>query len=155
MATATTTTRPGYRIAVARTFAGGSLRFEPVPASVKVTRSKDLAVRTARKELPSGVSAPTPEVFFAQYLLETSERVVSGVPKPNKEYRTVWVVRFPRVDGERKSGVILRSNIPTVVPVTTVPKRVLTDVLVVVDDASGRVLLRSEFSPEQPEATRP
>lgn len=122
---------------------------------MKFVRSKAAAVRLARKELLPGPSAPTPEVFFAGYTLETTERISSGPTRSTRDQRNVWVVRFPRIDGERRSGVILRANLPTVVPVTTTPRRVLTDVLVVVDDQTGEVLLRSEFAPEPSDLDAP
>ena len=133
-----------------RSFAGGALRFDAVPLPGRTARSKTTAIRTARKELPAGTAAPTPEVFFARYTIETTERVATGTAPLARQARNVWVVRFPRVRGQRRSAVIVRANLPTIVPVTTIARDVTTDVLVVVDDQSGEVLLRSEFAPEQP-----
>lgn len=143
------------RLGIARSFAGGALRFNAAPPNEQTARSKTMAVRTARKELASGTAAPTPEVFFALYNLETTERVPSGSAHAVRQVRRVWVVRFPRVGGRRRSEVILRANLPTIVPITTIAPNVTTDVLVVVDDQTGVVLLRSEFAPEQPAVESP
>jgi hypothetical protein len=78
-------------------------------------------------------------VFFASYDLRTTERVTGANAKTTGQQHLVWVVRFPGVDGVRKTGVILRNNLPTAVK---------TDILVVVDDVTGRVLLRSEYAAE-------
>lgn len=128
--------------------AGGSLRFEPTGAATKVVRSKSSAIRVAKRELPSGADAPTPEVFFARYLLETNERVTGGAAMAKRELRNVWVVRFAGVEGRRQSGIVVRQNLPTTVPITTIPRIVVTDIVVVIDDETGTVLLRSEFAPE-------
>lgn len=105
-------------------------------------------VRTAKRELPTGTLAPTPEVFFARYALETNERVTGGTGQAKRDLRTVWVVRFAGVEGRRQSSVVIRQNLPTVVPVTTIPRIVFSDIVVVIDDVTGNVLLRSEFAPE-------
>ena len=111
-------------------------------------------VRLARKELLPGTTVPTPEVFFAAFVLDTTERISTGPTKSTRDVRPVWVVRFPRVDGDRKTAVIVRANLPTVVPVTTIARRVSTDVLVVIDDLTGEVVLRSEFAPEESSLNR-
>ena len=144
----TTTAKPGLRITATRTFAGGSLRFEPAEATAKVIRSKAAVVRTAKRELPPGTLAPTPEVFFARYALETNERVTGGTGQVKRDLRVVWVVRFAGVEGRRQSSVVIRQDLPTVVPVTTIPPIVVSDIVVVIDDGTGNVLLRSEFAPE-------
>lgn len=111
-------------------------------------RSRASVVRTAKRELPTGTPAPTPEVFFARYALETNERVTGGAAQVKRDLRTVWVVRFAGVEGRRQSSVVIRQNLPTVVPVTTIPRIVVSDIVVVIDDVTGDVLLRSEFAPE-------
>lgn len=143
-----TAAKPGLRITATRTFAGGLLSFEPVEATAKVIRSKASAVRTAKRELPTGTLAPTPEVFFARYALETNERMTGGTGQLKRDLRTVWVVRFAGVEGRRQSSVVIRQNLPTLVPVTTIPRIVISDIVVVIDDVTGDVLLRSEFAPE-------
>ncbi len=105
-------------------------------------------LRTAKRELPLGTLAPTPEVFFASYALETNERVAGGAGQLKRDLRTVWVVRFAGVEGRRQSSVVIRRNLPTLVPITTIPPTVFSDIVVVVDDVTGEVLLRSEFAPE-------
>lgn len=144
----TTTAVSGPRNIAIRTFADGALRFELADRTTKVIRSKASAVRTAKRELPSGTLAPTPEVFFARYALETNERVTGGAGQPKLDLRAVWVVRFAGVEGRRQSSVVLRQNLPTLVPVTTIPRVVVSDIIVVVDDVTGDVLLRSEFASE-------
>ena len=147
--TASTTVKPnGLRLAVSRSFAGGALRFDPAPASAVVIRSRASVLRTARRELEPGTKEPSPELFFASYDLETTERVTGALATAKRQRHTVWVVRFPGVEGVRRSGVILRNNLPTAVPVTTIALSVRTDILVVVDDVTGRVLLRSEYAAE-------
>jgi hypothetical protein len=149
--TVSTVVRPnGFRLGVSRTFADGALRFDPASASAKVIRSRAIALRTARRELDPGTKEPTAEVFFASYDLQTTDRVTGANATGTREAHTVWVVRFPGVDGRRKTGVILRNNLPTAVPVTTIALSVKTDILVVIDDVTGRVLLRSEYAAEGP-----
>lgn len=152
-ATAATAPSP-LRLATARSFAGGSIRFEPALSSIRFVHAKAAMVRLARKELLPGTTVPTPEVFFAAFVLETTERISTGPTKSTRDIRPVWVVRFPRVDGDRKTAVIVRANLPTVVPVTTIARRVSTDVLVVIDDLTGEVVLRSEFAPEESSLNR-
>lgn len=91
---------------------------------------------------------PPPEVFFARYALETNEWVIGGGAQLKRDLRTVWVVRFAGVEGRRQSSVVIRQNLPTVVPVPTIPRIVMSDIVVVIDDATGDVLLLSEFAPE-------
>lgn len=154
-ATRATSAAPSpLRLETARSFAGGSIRFEPALSSVRFVHAKASMVRVARKELLPGTAAPTPEVFFAAYALETTRRISTGPTKSTRDVRSVWVVRFPRVDGERRTAVILRANLPTVAPVTTIARRVSTDVLVVIDDLTGEVVLRSEFPPEESSLNR-
>ncbi len=144
-----TTLRPGgFRLALPRSFAGGALRFNPAPSSAVVIRSRAAVLRTARRELEPGTKEPTPELFFGSYDLQTTERVTGAAATARRETHTVWVVRFPGVDGVRRTGVILRNNLPTAAPVTTIALSVRTDILVVVDDVTGRVLLRSEYAAE-------
>ena len=142
------------RLETARSFAGGSIRFEPALSSQRFVHAKASMVRLARKELLPGTAVPTPEVFFAAFALETTARISTGPTKITRDVRSVWVVRFPRVNGERKTAVIVRANLPTVVPVTTIARRVTTDVLVVIDDLTGEVVLRSEFAPEESSLNR-
>lgn len=87
-------------------------------------------------------------MFFARYALETNERVTGGTGRVTLDLRAVWVVRFAGVEGRRQSSVVIRQNQPTVVPVTTIPRIVYSDIVVVIDDVTGEVLLRSEFAPE-------
>ncbi len=138
----------GFRLAISRSFADGALRFEPAAPSAKVIRSRATVLRTARRELDPGTKEPTAEVFFASYDLQTTDRITGANATGTRQAHTVWVVRFPGVDGLRKTGVILRNNLPTAVPITTIARSVKTDILVVVDDVTGRVILRSEYASE-------
>ena len=149
----TTPATSGLKLTVRRFLAAGALRFEPADPTTKVIRSRTTVVRTAKRELASGTVAPTPEVFFGRYSMETTERVTGGAAKVKRELRHVWVVRFAGVEGRRQTTVIIRQNLPTQVPVTTIDRAVLSDIVVVIDDATGNVLLRSEFAPETVAAT--
>jgi hypothetical protein len=68
-----------------------------------------------------------------------------GTVRP--EQRPVWAVVFRKVERERASG-IPESRRPGVTSPPTTSRKVLTDVLVIIDDRSSRVLVRSEFAAE-------
>ena len=62
--------------------------------------------------------------------------------------RSSRTIALAGVEGRRQSSVVIRQDLPTVVPVTTIPPIVVSDIVVVIDDGTGNVLLRSEFAPE-------
>lgn len=88
-----------------------------------------------------------PEVFFALFSASSpAHRQEDGSLRPVFDRRPVWVVRFPNVRGKRQSGVIVRRTPSSVRP--TVPLDVVTEVVVIIDDETGKEVLRSEYKPE-------
>jgi hypothetical protein len=68
-----------------------------------------------------------------------------GTVRPEK--RPAWAAVFRGVERKRASGIPEPRRPNDSVPPTT-SRVVMTDVLVIIDDRSGRVLIRSEFAAE-------
>ena len=124
-----------------RLLGDGHLRFEP-PATERPRSSAKTALSIATKSLRSTPKSDRPEMFFALFSAASpSQRNADGTVSPLFDNRPVWVVRFPNVSGRRQSGVVQRKNAPT----TSSPD-VVTEIVVIVDDRSGKVVLTSEYA---------
>ena len=128
------------------------MEFRPAAPTAPAKRSQAAAVRTARKA--AGPSARQTDVSaqFAEFdapigaWLDNSADGVGRGATDGTEARRVWVVVFPAVVGQRSTGVVRRAHVST--PPTT-SRTVVTDVRVVIDDKSGDVIVRSEYSAAQ------
>ena len=137
-------TTPGWRLLASRTYADGSLAFRPMDPSVRPKRTQAVAIGLARKAAgpATGNSAVTAQ--YAQYDAAVGSWLGSSTEADGgTEARPVWVVVFLAVVGQRSTGVVERQHVST--PSTT-SRRVVTDVLVVLDDVTGEVIVRSEYS---------
>ena len=130
---------------VERVLAGGAFRFS-VP--LRTVRPKTLE-RTARKLANRGIKGAEklrPEVFFGLFTTASpAKKGVDGVVRPLFCKRPVWVVRFPKVPGNRQSGVVIPRNNKTA---TTLDLSVTTEIVVIIDDATAVEVRRSEYRPE-------
>ena len=91
--------------------------------------------------MPAGDAAVTFAEFDAPLGEWLGNRTdVAGGTEP----RAVWIVLFPGVVGKRSTGVVIRKR--ALDQPTTTSRRVVTDVLVVVDDLTGDVVVRSEYA---------
>ena len=125
------------------TLGQGQLRFDP-PVSERPKLSAGAATTTAVRSLRAKVAGKKREAFFALFSASSpAQRNTDGTTTPLFDRRPVWVVRFPSVVGRRQSGVLQRKNAP---PTTSL--EVITEIVVIVDDRSGRVVLTTEFLPE-------
>lgn len=127
-----------------RTLGAGQLRFEP-PGSDRPRSSSGLALTTASRSLRVRPKSDRPEQFFALFSASSpTTRKPDGTAAPLFDRRPVWVVRFPNVIGQRQSGIVQRRNIPT-----TTSFEVTTEIVVILDDRSGKVVLTSEYLPQE------
>jgi hypothetical protein len=132
-------------LTVERVMAQGAFRFSVPPRN---TRPKTLE-RTARSIAKQGIEGAEklrPEVFFGLFTTASpAKRGADGVVRPLFCKRPVWVLRYPKVQADRQSGVIVPRNNKTA---TTVDLSVITEVVVIVDDATAKEVRRSEYRPE-------
>jgi hypothetical protein len=133
-----------------RTLGLGQLRFEP-PVKERPRSSAGTALALATRSLPSKPKSDRPEAFFALFSATSpTQRDPDGTVRPLFDHRPVWVVRFPNVTGKRQSGIVVRKNIPT-----TTSFEVITEIVVIVDDRTGMVVLTSEYLPERLDSANP
>ena len=126
-----------------RTLGLGQLRFEP-PENERPKTSLGTAVALATRSIRAKVNKVDHEVFFALFSARSpAQRNPDGTSTPVFRRRPVWVVRFPSVIGRRQSGVVQRKNSPT-----TTSLEVTTEIVAIVDDRTGKVVLSSEYLPE-------
>ena len=115
------------------------MRFDvPGPAD-RPQRSGGAALVAALRYAPPGHHVV--HVQFARYTSSSTHMASDGRVAAVFEKRPIWLVSYPSVPRRRASTVPPRQKHP---PATTVPI-VAVDVVIVVDDASGDVLLRSEM----------
>ena len=126
-----------------RTLGLGQLRFEP-PVNERPKTSSGAALASATRSIRAKVNKVDHEVFFALFSARSpAQRNPDGTSTPVFSRRPVWVVRFPSVTGHRQSGLVQRKNSP---PTTSL--EVITEIVAIVDDRSGKVVLSSEYLPE-------
>lgn len=117
----------------------GGMRFDvPKPAD-RPRRSGGVALVAALRYAPPGRQLPN--VQFARYTSSSTHTASDGRVAAVFEQRPIWLVRYTSVPRRPASAVPPRQKHP---PATTIPI-VAVDVVIVVDDASGDVLLRSEM----------
>ena len=144
----TTTVRPRADggITATRVLAEGSLRFTPPPLTVRPRTTRAKARSVADGVVPAGAGRPV-DVFFALFSATSpARRSGDGRLVPVFDQRPVWVVRYTAVKGQRQTGVIVRRAENTAQPTTSLALTVLTDVVVVIDDATASEVLRTEYA---------
>jgi hypothetical protein len=145
----TTLALPSWRLAEKLEFADGSLEGRPLPRNVKPSLSRAQANSKAtaaatnhrgggRLDPSNGITA-----VFGEYDAPTGEWL-GKVESVETESRAVWFVVFSGLQSPRSSGVIVRSRDRG--KVSTTISLVVTDLLVVIDDETGEVLVVSEYA---------
>ncbi len=123
-----------------RSLGQGQLQFEP-PVKERPRLSPGAALATATRSVQAKVSGTKHEVFFALFSASSpAQHNPDGTTTPVFDRRPVWVVRFPAVKGRRQSGIVQRKNSPT-----TTSLEVVTEIVAIIDDRSGKLLLSSEY----------
>jgi hypothetical protein len=133
-----------------RVFGLGAVRLLPASGDVRPELSRSGARRRALADVDAGVGRGDLELTFGMYLDPGTLTEPGGTVVAQE--RPVWVAHFRGVRRRRASNIPERSRLSSTRPPTTA-RELLTDVVVVIDDRSGRVLLRSEFASIA--ATRP
>ena len=124
------------RLLTPKSFASGSFRFVPPPAGLRARNGPGGAQALALRSLPKAFRTRQPVVFFAVYLGRG----------PTKD-APAWAIVYAGVPGQRATGVVKRKEKAGSTVPTTVSRDVVTDLLVIVDDKTGAVVVRSEFAP--------
>jgi hypothetical protein len=126
-----------------RALGGGQFRFEP-PVNERPRMTAGGALTTATRAIRAKVRGTRHEVFFALFSATSpAQHNADGTSTPVFRRRPVWVVRFPAVVGRRQSGIVQRKNSPT-----TTSLEVVTEVVAIIDDRSGSLILSSEYLSE-------
>ena len=130
-----------------RLLGAGSLHFTPPPTTLRPTMGRSKARSIADRAVPAAARRGSADVFFALFSASSpAKRSPDGRVVPVFDQRPVWVVRYASVTGQRQSGIIVRRIGTTLRPTTTIALTVLTDIVVVIDDATGTEVLRSEYA---------
>ena len=138
------------RLTSERVLAEGAFRFSPPDPKTRPHTSESTARQLANRGIDQGAKLPA-EVFFGLFTTASpAKRGVDGLVRPIFCRRPVWVVRYPIVPGKRQSGVVVPRSNKTA---TTLDLSVTTEIVVIVDDASGDEVRRSEYRPATLPAT--
>jgi hypothetical protein len=141
-------------IVTAIAFADGAFVFQPPSRTDTPKRRKREVTRLAQSVAPKNARRIVPQVFFATFRLDSPKtRTTDGRLVAVFDYRPVWVALFEKVEGERATVVEIPERAhgsTTTTKVKPKPKVVTTNYLVVVDDRTGDVLIRSEFADSNP-----
>jgi hypothetical protein len=140
-------------IVAAVAFADGAFVFQPPTRTDAPKRRKRDVTRIVQGVVPKNVRRVVPQVFFATFRLDSpTTRTTDGRLVAVFDYRPVWVAVFEKVEGERATVIEIpeRPHSSSSTPSTTIKRKpkaktVTTSYLVVVDDRTGDVLIRSEF----------
>ncbi len=136
-----------------RTIGEGVLLFSPPTSNQRPKSSAANAKFIAKRGLEAGSIKLAPEVFFALFTASSPEQLgPDGKSRPVFLRRPVWVVRYPLLVQSRFQLPEYRSKKKDG-PTTTIPKA-RTQLVVVIDDVSGREVLRSEFATDAESASR-
>ncbi len=153
------TALPAWRLASPVSYASGAIKATPVPRSVQPIRRKGAITATATKiaaQQFGGTLRPADiDTFFAEFDAPVGEWL-GKVGSIETEPRAVWFVVFTGMESRRSTGVVVRkrdqagnsSTATSSTPTTTLSLDVTSDVVVVIDDDTGEVLVASEFLSE-------
>jgi hypothetical protein len=153
--TTTTTTllyRPDGGLVRQRTVADGAFVFNPPSRADRPKKRKREITRIARGVAPSSARSQTPELFFATFRIDTPKaQAPDSKPVNVAGYRSVWVVVYSKIEGERAAIAVIperpRGSTPPTTTTTIKQKETTTtNFLIVVDDNTGEILIRSEYS---------
>jgi hypothetical protein len=130
-------------IAVPRVFGPGALTLIPAPDGVRPELSRSAARRQALRAVDASIERGELEMVFGLY--DDPGTLTEPTGTAVIERRPVWVASFTGVPRRRASAIPEPRRPGVTIPPTTI-RDVRTDVIVVIDDRSGRVLLQSEFA---------
>jgi hypothetical protein len=89
-------------------------------------------------------------LFFATFRLDTPKTQVPGVRLTDVvRYRRVWVAVYSGIEGQRAAIAVIPERprgSSTTTSTIKAKETTNTDFLVVIDDSTGEILIRSEFS---------
>jgi hypothetical protein len=150
---ASTVAVPRWRLATIKSYAEGALVARPLDLSAVPNRGRSVVTKqaslTAAARFGGTVKPAAVDVFFAEYDAPLGEWL-GRTDSTATEAREVWFVVFANVEGKRATNVFrtttttLPADTNGVVP-TTQSLTVFTDLVVVIDDETGEVLVVSEF----------
>jgi hypothetical protein len=143
---------PAWRLSSPVSYASGAIKATPVPRSVQPIRRKGMvtaiATKLAAQQFGGSLRPSDIDTFFAEFDAPVGEWL-GKVGSVETEPRAVWFVVFTGMESKRSSGVVIRKRDQTSSnPPTTLSLDVTSDVVVVIDDDTGEVLVASEFLSE-------
>jgi hypothetical protein len=143
---------PIWRLASPVSYASGAIKAKPVPRSVQPIRKKSIvtaiATKLAAQQFGGSLRPSDIDTFFAEFDAPVGEWL-GKVGSVETEPRSAWFVVFTGMESKRASGVVIRqSDQNSDHPPSTLSLDVTSDVVVVIDDDTGEVLVASEFLSE-------
>jgi hypothetical protein len=151
--TTTTVPLPRWRLADVHRIADGALIARPLPRDVSPNRGRSAVTSQATKvvagRLGGSVKPAAIDVFFAEYDAPVGAWL-GEVDSAETEARAVWFVVLAGIEGQRSTGVVRStSTVPRSLPSGVIPTTrsltIVTDLVVVIDDETGEVLVVSEL----------
>ncbi len=140
---------PAWRLASPVSYASGAIKAKPLPRSVRPIRLRSAVTSTATKvaanQFGGSLRPADVDVFFAEYDAPVGEWL-GKVESIETEPRSVWFVVFTGMESKRSTGVVRARDLAAAS--TTLSLDVTSDVVVVIDDDTGEVLVASEFLSE-------
>jgi hypothetical protein len=140
---------PAWRLGSPVSYASGAIKAKPLPRSVRPLRLRSAVTSTATKvaanQFGGSLRPADVDVFFAEYDAPVGEWL-GKIESVETEPRSVWFVVFTGMESKRSTGIVRAKD--RAVASTTLSLDVTSDVVVVIDDDTGEVLVASEFLSE-------
>ncbi len=140
---------PAWRLGSPVSYASGAIKAKPLPRSVRPLRLRSAVTATATKvaanQFGGSLRPADVDVFFAEYDAPVGEWL-GKIESVETEPRSVWFVVFTGMESKRSTGIVRAKD--RVLASTTLSLDVTSDVVVVIDDDTGEVLVASEFLSE-------
>ncbi len=147
---------PAWRLRSPVSYASGAIKARPLPRSVTPIRRRAAITATATKlasqQFGGSLRPADVDTFFAEFDAPVGEWL-GKLESVETEPRSAWFVVFTGMESSRSTGVVTRRR-DSALPPTTVSLRVISDVVVVIDDDTGEVLVASEFLAEANSSAR-
>lgn len=142
---------PAWRLRSPVSYANGAIKARPLPRSVTPIRRRAAVTATATKlaaqQFGGSLRPADVDTFFAEFDAPIGEWL-GKLESVETEPRAAWFVVFTGMESSRATGIVTRRS-DGAQPSTTVSLRVISDVVVVIDDDTGEVLVASEFLAEK------
>lgn len=147
---------PAWRLRTPVAYASGAIKARPLPRSVSPIRRRSaitaIATKLAAQQFGGSLRPADVDTFFAEFDAPVGEWL-GKVESVETEPRSAWFVVFSGMESSRSTGVVTRRR-DAAHPPSTVSLRVISDVVVVIDDDTGEVLVASEFLSETTPSAR-